>query len=136
MRIHRAEKKLVYHYTHLIAGETIIQDGYLKVSELEKKQGMRATLWFIKHKIFEPSSLKHYQDGNGIKSFKSMQEQANTVGCIRFGYDDSDFTLHSWKEYCILVNLSRQERRVMEKTQKKQGMRYILIGFVHLRTLN
>ena len=119
MRIHRAEKKLVYHYTHLIAGGTIIQDGYLRVSDLEKKQGMRATLWFSKHEIFEPSALKYYQDGNGIKSFKSMQEQANTVGCVRFGYDDSDFTLHSWKEYCILVNLSRQERRAMEKTQKK-----------------
>ena len=38
MRIHRNEKKLVYHYTHLIAGGTIIQDGYLRVSEFEKKQ--------------------------------------------------------------------------------------------------
>ena len=64
MRIHRAEKKLVYHYTHLIAGGTIIQDGYLRVSDLEKKQGMRATLWFSKHEIFEPSALKYYQDGN------------------------------------------------------------------------
>ena len=73
MRINRNEKKLVYHYTHLIAGGTIIQDGYLRVSEMEKKQGMRATIWFSKHKIFEPSALKHYQDGNGIKSFKSMQ---------------------------------------------------------------
>ena len=121
MRINRNEKKLVYHYTHLIAGGTIIQDGYLRVSEFEKKQGMRAALWFSKHEIYEPSALKHFQDGNGIKSFQSIHEQADTVGCVRFGYDDSDFTLHSWKEYCILVNLSRQERRVMEKTQKKQG---------------
>ena len=86
MRIHRNEKKLVYHYTHLIAGGTIIQDGYLRVSEFEKKQGMRAALWFSKHEIYEPSALKHYQDGNGIKSFQSIHEQRrnfNEAGIFR-----------------------------------------------------
>ena len=56
-----------------------------------------------------------------LNHIQSIKEQADTV-CVRFGYDDSDFTLHSWKEYGILVNLSRQERRAMEKTQKKQGV--------------
>ena len=112
---------LVYHYTHLIAGGTIIQDGYLKVSDWERKQGLKTSLWFSKHDIYEPSALKQYQDENGVKIFKTIKEQANMVGCVRFGFDDSDFNLHSWKEYGVLVNLDRQKRRAMEKIHKKHG---------------
>ena len=111
---------MLYHYTHLVAGGSIIEDGYLKVSEWEKKNGFKPTLWFSKHELYEPTALKQYQTENvGMSVFKTMQEQANKVGCVRFGYKGSD--LHTWKEYGSLSEISRQERRRMEKSHKKQG---------------
>ena len=112
---------LVYHYTDLVAGGSIIEDGYLKVSDRERQQGLKPSLWFSKQEIHEPSALKHYQNDSGISTFKTMQDQANMVGCVRFRYNDTDFNLHSWKEYGTLKGLARQTRRTMEKIHKKKG---------------
>tara|TARA_B100001540_G_C15442339_1_gene477237 strand:+ start:149 stop:643 length:495 start_codon:yes stop_codon:yes gene_type:complete len=112
---------LVYHYTHLQAGASIIQDEFLKVSETESKKGLKPALWFSKNELYEPTALKNYTYKGIINSFKTLQEQADVIGCARIGYYDNDNNLTSWKEYRNLSGLPRQDRRLIEKSYKKQG---------------
>ena len=108
---------ILYHYTNLPAGVKIMHEGFLKVSyKIQNPE-----LWFSKHQIFEPTALKIYQTDIGMRKYKSVQEQAENIGSMRFIYDNSDNNLTSWKEYCTLSGLSRQDRRRMEKSYSKEG---------------
>ena len=108
---------ILYHYTNLPAGVKIMQEGFIRVAN----EMQNPALWFSKHEIFDPSALKMYQTDMGMRRYKSVQEQAENIGCMRFIYDNSDKNLRSWKEYGTLYGLSRQDRRRIEKSNSKEG---------------
>jgi len=108
---------ILYHYTNLPAGVKIMQEGFLRVTN----EMQNPALWFSKHQVFDPSALKMYKTDVGMRRYKSVQEQAENIGCMRFIYDNSDKNLTNWKDYSILSGLSRHDRRRMEKSYTNEG---------------
>ena len=110
---------IVYHYTDLKSGISILQDGYLEVPEKGQKYGLIPALWFSKQSIYDPSALKDYKQ-YGIIKLNSFEEQVITHGCMRFVYDEND-TLTSWRDFLRNSNLKRNRGQEIEKTYLEIG---------------
>ena len=61
---------LIWHYTSLQHGEKIFEEELLRVSEAERKFGLKPAIWFSKNPHWEPTATKNAMDSNGqIRKF-------------------------------------------------------------------
>ena len=111
---------LVWHYTaakpHL---DNIIGDKLLKVSYVEKKLGEKATLWFSKDQMWEPTSIKV---PNGLDTYKGTEGllfQHLFCGIGRIGVKFTDFNFTNWNEYKKLNTDKFEELTWMENMAEK-----------------
>ena len=91
----------VYHYTHLKAGISILQDGFIEVPE-KSSNNISSAIWFTKQRKYLPSTLNEN---------KSFDKKLKTVGCMRFVYNDKG-ELTTWKNF--INNLKLQKRDYLE----------------------
>ena len=91
----------VYHYTHLKAGISILQDGFIEVPE-KSSNNISSAIWFTKQSKYLPSTLNEN---------KSFDKKLKTVGCMRFVYNDKG-ELTTWKNF--INNLKLQKRDYLE----------------------
>ena len=64
----------VYHYTHIKAGISILQDGFIEVPETANIN-TKSAIWFTKQSRYVPSTLNENT---------SFDEKIKTVGCMRW----------------------------------------------------
>ena len=110
----------VHHYTDLKSGISILQDGYLEISDTEIKNNIKPALWFSKDTKYEPSALKSYIDDDIIKTCSSLESQVMVLGCMRFTYSNSE-ELIKWEDYLRESVLEISQRKIIEETYKKLG---------------
>ena len=89
---------IVFHYTHLKAGISILQDTFLEVPEV-LNNNLKPAIWFSKQNKYEPSVLKNNN---------SFEDQLKTIGCMRFVYHDTK-ELISWEEYKNMIGLDKMK---------------------------
>ena len=89
----------VYHYTHIKAGISILQDGFIEVPETANIN-TKSAIWFTKQSNYLPSTLNENT---------SFDEKIKTVGCMRFVYDN-DGELISWNDF--LKNLKLEDKNL------------------------
>ena len=89
---------LIWHYTSLQHGEKIFEEELLRVSEAERKFGLKPALWFSLNSFWEPTATKMIMDENGQYRQMTLEEQYSELGMIRIGIL---FTkeLTSWAKY-------------------------------------
>ena len=92
---------IVYHYTDLKSGISILQDGFIEVPETIDNN-IKSAIWFTKQSKYIPSTL------NDNKSF---DEKIKTVGCMRFVFNNEG-ELPTWKNF--INNLKLQKRDYLE----------------------
>ena len=110
---------IIYHYTDLKSGISILQDGYLEVPDKEQLSGLTPALWFSKKPVYDPSALKDFKE-NGIVKSNSFINQIKTHGCMRFVYDDTK-NLTSWREFLKISSLPKDQYEKIEKIYIKIG---------------
>ncbi len=91
--------ELIWHYTYKSAFDSILNDGYIKVSEMEKKMGWRPAIWFSKEQIIEPTALKLAGNSSGITKRLSFSEQQKLFGCYRIGVNQNTEDFMTWGKY-------------------------------------
>ena len=101
---------IVFHYTHLKAGISILQDTFLEVPEV-LNNNLKPAIWFSKQNKYEPSVLKNNN---------SFEDQLKTIGCMRFVYDDTK-ELISWEEYKNMLGLDRMKIENIESNYYENG---------------
>ena len=87
----------VYHYTHIKAGISILQDGFIEVPETANIN-TKSAIWFTKQSRYLPSTLNENT---------SFDEKIRTVGCMRFVYNN-DGELLSWNDF--INNLKLEDK--------------------------
>ena len=87
----------VYHYTHIKAGISILQDGFIEVPETTNINS-KSAIWFTKQSKYLPSTLNENT---------SFDEKIKTVGCMRFVYNN-DGELLSWNDF--INNLKLEDK--------------------------
>ena len=92
---------IVYHYTDLKSGISILQDGFIEVPETIDNN-IKSAIWFTKQSKYIPSTL------NDNKSF---DEKIKTFGCMRFVFHNEG-ELTTWKNF--INNLKLQKRDYLE----------------------
>ena len=89
----------VYHYTHIKAGISILQDGFIEVPETTNIN-TKSAIWFTKQSKYLPSTLNENT---------SFDEKIKTVGCMRFIYNN-DGELLSWNDF--INNLKLEDKNI------------------------
>lgn len=110
---------IVYHYTNLKSGISILQDGYLEVPDKEQSFELKPALWFSKKSSYDPSALNDFKEYGIIKS-NSFINQIKTHGCMRFVYDNTN-NLTSWRKFLNKSSLSKDKYEEIEKIFIKIG---------------
>lgn len=114
------DDSLLWHYTaakpHL---DNIIKDKLLKVSHVEKKLGEKATLWFSKDQMWEPTSIKVPKGLVTYKGIEGLFFQHMFCGAGRVGVKFSDFNFTSWEKYKKLTPNNAREHIWMENVAEK-----------------
>ena len=88
----------VYHYTHLKAGISILQDGFIEVPEISSNN-ISSAIWFTKQSKYLPSTLNEN---------KSFDKKLKTVGCMRFVYNDKG-ELTTWIDFVNNLKLKKKD---------------------------
>ena len=88
----------VYHYTHLKAGISILQDGFIEVPETSSNN-ISSAIWFTKQSKYLPSTLNEN---------KSFDKKLKTVGCMRFVYNDVG-ELTTWIDFVNNLKLKKKD---------------------------
>ena len=100
--------KIIWHYTHIEALDSILSDGLLKVSQADKKMVKTATpsLWFSSNQVWEPTATKHVLDKVGDRFALTVEQQYKMFGLARIGvnYNESYYTWAKYRHYSGLTN--------------------------------
>jgi hypothetical protein len=102
-------QKVLYHYTTFGYLEKIVESGFLKVSQWEKKNNIkRRALWLTKNPNWDNTATKGYYDKNIGKSRSlSFEDQSNMFGCIRI-------TIPYSRNYCNWETFKRVSKEPLE----------------------
>lgn len=112
---------LIYHYTTEKHLEKILETGFLKVSEWEKKNKVKPpSLWLSLNPVWENTATKMINTINGIKQM-TIQEQFENFGMIRFVIVFEKQKLCSWQRYKYASNTRSDMYLQMEKSGIKQN---------------
>ncbi|MBK7311199.1 MAG: hypothetical protein IPI93_10500 [Sphingobacteriaceae bacterium] len=111
----------IYHYTSLIHLEKILQDGYLKVSDADRKFGIKPAIWFSKNTNWEPTATKMVFNGSEMVEL-TQEEQQKTIGMVRFGIPFSN-QLVSWRKYGHIGKIAPKLHAALEQIGIEKGAR-------------
>lgn len=110
---------LVWHYAPWTYLPLILESGELRPSNAGAPKEV-PLLWFSKNQRWEPTAGKARKNGNKIISM-TFAEQAQSVGCIRFGLGADDVRLLKWPDACTAGGISREDRRAMERVGRSRA---------------
>lgn len=123
--IHKLIKKTVmetiYHYTSVVQLEKILHDGFLKVSETDRKYGIKPAIWFSKNTDWEPTATKKVFNGEKVVQL-SKEEQLNSIGIARIGIPFSKHLI-SWRKYRHVGNIHANFHAILEQVGIEKGSR-------------
>lgn len=116
------DRNIAWHYTIAPYFESIMEDGFILPSSLERQKAMgiippdeKPILWFSTHGYWEKSAAK----GDGGKGFLSMKQMFQFGSLVRFGADKSLF--RPWKQVAADAGMSKVAMRGLVKVGKKLG---------------
>jgi len=99
--------KIIWHYTHSKALDSILSDGILKVSQADKKLIKTATpsLWFSSNQVWEPIATKAVSNRFGERFSLTVEQQYELLGLARIGvnYNESYYTWAKYRHYSGLT---------------------------------
>lgn len=107
---------IIWHYTLPLHLEKILKDQILKVSEAEKKFGIRPAIWFSKNQIWEPTASKMLSSGKWM----SMEEQSKKFGLVRIGIEFNK-NLISWGRYRYDAKINLSLYKTMQELGIEKG---------------
>lgn len=90
--------EIIWHYTTITAADNINVEQIIKVSETERKFGLKPAVWFSKNPDWEPTATKLVGDNLGNIRLMTKQEQFDNFGLCRIGIKFTD-ELISWAKY-------------------------------------
>ena len=77
--------KIIYHYTTIKQSLLIIESGFIKVSEWERKNNVKPpALWLSLNPLWENTATKMTKNIFGETVSLSFEEQYIQFGCARF----------------------------------------------------
>lgn len=113
------EQRLYWHYAPWARLDQIVQDGYLRPSNTGA-ENETPLLWFSARQDWEPTASK--LAGNATSLWRmTLQEQRDSIGCIRFGLRHNHPRLLPWAAACKLAGTSFTSRRKLEAVGKRIG---------------
>lgn len=110
----------VWHYAPMSGLPAITASGAL-IGSNSGAPGERAMLWFSAHQTWEPTATKMVRTRAQELVQLTFEQQAQTLGCIRFGLPAEDPRLLDWKAACDVAGTPRATRRALERAGRKQG---------------
>ena len=111
---------LIWHYTSLQHGEKIFEEELLRVSEAERKFGLKPAIWCSKNPHWEPTATKNVMDSNGQIRSMTIEEQYEDFGMIRIGIKFTD-ELVTWAKYKHVSKIQPTLYANMESVGIKKG---------------
>jgi len=111
---------MLWHYAPWSYLPRMVESGALRPSNALAPQEV-PMLWFSANQHWEPTATKGVGNTTGTTSKRTLRQQAEFLGCIRFGLVGEDPRLFSWKEACGVAGMPRESRRTLEKVGKKWG---------------
>jgi len=115
--------KIIWHYTHGGAAREILETGFLKVSEAERKMKVKPPgLWFSLNQDWEYSCNKWVKKSPSTPEVRLTKEQQHEhYGLYRFGIMLNDAEVCSWDDYLSKSNTPRKLHKAMEALGIEQG---------------
>jgi len=108
--------EIIWHYTTIEKLESIMKDELLKVSEVERKFGLKPAVWFSKNDFWEPTATKMLSDGRCL----SIDEQYELLGMIRIAIEFNK-QLVSWGKYRYESKINPSFHKTMEESGIEKG---------------
>jgi hypothetical protein len=110
----------LWHYTTKERLEEIINSGELRASEANKTcPTEKATLWFSKNPIWEPTATKMAMTESGVKRL-TKNEQYELFGLGRIQINDN-VQVKSWKHFKEFGGAKLKTLRKLEEVGIKMG---------------
>ena len=110
---------MVWHYAPWARLPAIVESGVLRGSNAGA-DGENPMLWFSANQQCEPTAIKMVRAQGKLVQL-TFEQQAETLGFIRFGLPDNDYRLLNWKDSCAMAGTPRETRRTLEKVGKRRG---------------
>ena len=110
---------MVWHYAPWARLPAIVESGVLRGSNAGA-DGENPMLWFSANQQCEPTAIKMVRAQGKLVQL-TFEQQAETLGFIRFGLPDNDYRLLNWRASCAVAGTPRETRRTLEKVGKRQG---------------
>ena len=108
--------KIIYHYTTIKQSLLIIESGFIKVSEYERKNNVKPpALWLSLNPLWENTATKMTKNIFGETVSLSFEEQHMQFGCARFLIEFNKDKLCSWAKYKHASNTTLEMYNQMEK---------------------
>ena len=101
---------IVFHYTNLKSGISILQDGFLEVPEVINNN-LTPAIWFSKQDKYESSVLKIN---------RSFVDELKTIGSMRFVYGNIN-ELIAWEDYKNILELNEEKIKNIENNYVEEG---------------
>lgn len=112
---------LIWHYTTGQHLTPILGSGELRVSEWEKKNGVKpAALWLSTNPIWEHTATKLVKQHGQIIEITKEEQHVN-FGLIRFAIEFKKDQLCTWARYKHKSNTPSEVYKNMERQGIKQG---------------
>lgn len=121
MSVTTSVQKTLWHYAPGVYVPKISEHGELKPSNAGAPHE-QPILWFSENQGWEPTAGKLLLNkfGQPVRTM-GFAEQVERLGCVRYGIDSNDRRLFHWKEACKLAEMSRDDRRKLERAGKSIG---------------
>ena len=111
--------EIIWHYTSGEHFKKIVQEKRLKVSESDRRMGIKPAIWFSKNEFWEPTASKSILKKGRIVQL-SMKEQHELLGLVRIGVEFPN-ELISWAKFKYVGKINSHLHYLMELAGIQQG---------------
>ena len=101
--------KMYWHYASWGGLPEMVESGNIRGSDVGAANE-NPFLWFSRNQLWEPTATE-----------LTFQEQAERIGCIRFGIASTDPRLLNWKNACSAAGIPTGMRQELVRDGRKKG---------------
>lgn len=117
------ETNIIWHYTTEAHAMDILRDRVIKVSQYDRRSGIKPAVWFSRQQYWEPTACKMFDavTNDWLGGQKGMKIQHQYAGIYRFGIRFDPRMLCSWAKYVRSSKMPYEEIRYMEECGRERG---------------